>query len=590
MNELVKKQLKILNVSSNVIQGIDKLIEGNYLELEVDDKDMLKFKFFEDLADDFFCADLIDTNENINKYYTIDLMHKDMNNYYYIYNEGKDILKTLSYDKFDVNNYEHRRGVVCNVLNSINEYKYSRYKSIADLKESIPILVFLNLLDNEVETRKVYIETEYGKISGELQKIQIKQTMFGNVKYYAHIDMISKSKDFYIKKPYYARIYPKQSLVKSLEDFNIHLLTDDIYKELTERGRKYATITSKPNYCYYSGIGYSVGIFGDEVKEIIESRIMIDSNAFIYFNSDIDNNWTDNIFIYQDKNYYGEEVKEEDYWQCSPIVYGFNFTSKQWHKFIVDNISDIKFSDNAFNELIVPDNIKDLFIASITNDIPSLDSIAGKGVGKIFLLYGPPGVGKTYSAESIAEYLRKPLYYLSLGELGITPNELETSLERAMRIVERWDAILLLDEVDVFAIDRKNATIERNAMTAILLRTLERYNGIMFMTTNLIDNLDPAFISRATAVIKYEALSSITIFEIWSNLIDKIIQLNTINVSSTLKDDIKKLYDKYQFLIHFNGRAIKNVLRLAYALAISKKEELSIEHIEIAINGIKDFI
>lgn len=101
MNELVKKQLKILNVSSNVIQSIDELIEGNYLELEVDDKDMLKFKFFENLADDFFCANLIDTNENINKYYTIDLMHKDMNNYYYIYNESKDILKTLRYDKFD---------------------------------------------------------------------------------------------------------------------------------------------------------------------------------------------------------------------------------------------------------------------------------------------------------------------------------------------------------------------------------------------------------------------------------------------------------------------------------------------------------
>ena len=589
MKELVKKQLKILNVSSNVIQGIDKLIEGDYLELEIDNKDMLKFKFFEDLADDFSCADLIDINENTNKYYTIDLMHKDMDNYYFIYNEGKNILKTLSCDEFNIDNYEHRRGVVCNVLNSINEYKYSQYKSIADLKESIPIPVFLNLLDNEVETRKVYIETEYGKVSGELQKIQMKHTLFG-VKYYAHIDIISKSKDFYIKKPYYARIYPKQSLVNSLEDFNIYSLTDDIYKELTERGKKYATITLKPNYCYYSGVGYSVSMFGDEVKEIIESRIMIDSNAFIYFNSNIDDNWTDDIFIYQDKSYYGEEVKEEDYWQCSPIVYGFNFTSKKWHKFIVNNISDIKFSDNAFNELIVPDNIKDLFIASITNDIPSLDSIAGKGVGKIFLLYGPPGVGKTYSAESIAEYLRKPLYYLSLGELGITPKELEISLERAMRIVERWDAILLLDEVDVFAIDRKNATIERNAMTAILLRILERYNGIMFMTTNLIDNLDPAFISRATAVIKYEALNSITIFEIWSNLIDKIIQLNTINVSFTLKDDIKKLYDKYQFLIHFNGRSIKNVLRLAYALAISKKEELSIEHIEIAINGIKDFI
>lgn len=41
--------------------------------------------------------------------------------------------------------------------------------------------------------------------------------------------------------------------------------------------------------------------------------------------------------------------------------------------------------------------------------------------GTIFLLHGPPGVGKTLTAEAIAELLHKPLYVVSMGELGTTP-------------------------------------------------------------------------------------------------------------------------------------------------------------------------
>lgn len=40
----------------------------------------------------------------------------------------------------------------------------------------------------------------------------------------------------------------------------------------------------------------------------------------------------------------------------------------------------------------------------------SADFIRSKGEGQIFLLHGPPGVGKTYTAECIAESTRKLRY------------------------------------------------------------------------------------------------------------------------------------------------------------------------------------
>ena len=54
------------------------------------------------------------------------------------------------------------------------------------------------------------------------------------------------------------------------------------------------------------------------------------------------------------------------------------------------------------------------------------DVIDGKGEGSIFLLHGPPGVGKTLTAEAIAELLHKPLYTVSMG-LGTNPESLEST-------------------------------------------------------------------------------------------------------------------------------------------------------------------
>lgn len=184
------------------------------------------------------------------------------------------------------------------------------------------------------------------------------------------------------------------------------------------------------------------------------------------------------------------------------------------------------------------------------------------------------------TAESVAEYLQKPLYYISVGELGINPHSLEGALEKAMKVANSWDAVILLDEVDVFAVKRDNTSIERNAMTAIFLRMLERYSGIMFMTTNLLNNLDDAFISRSTAVIRYNDLTADDRTKIWYGLLDKVEKLNTVKLDSNLKKDIEDLSKKHAI----NGRVIKNTIRLAYSLASSKNEDLSKEHIEIALS------
>jgi hypothetical protein len=60
--------------------------------------------------------------------------------------------------------------------------------------------------------------------------------------------------------------------------------------------------------------------------------------------------------------------------------------------------------------------------------------------------------------------MHQPLYSISAGELGETAAEVEDSLELVLELTSKWNAILLLDECDMFLESRTNADIRRNRL------------------------------------------------------------------------------------------------------------------------------
>jgi SpoVK/Ycf46/Vps4 family AAA+-type ATPase len=120
------------------------------------------------------------------------------------------------------------------------------------------------------------------------------------------------------------------------------------------------------------------------------------------------------------------------------------------------------------------------------------DIVSGKGKGLVGLLAGPPGSGKTLTAEAVAETTQKPLYSVSASELAGDAGTIDKQLETILGLAKRWDAVLLLDEAEVFLQQRTTTDINRNKLVGVFLRQLEYYEGIMIMTTNLIGNIDEA--------------------------------------------------------------------------------------------------
>ena len=161
---------------------------------------------------------------------------------------------------------------------------------------------------------------------------------------------------------------------------------------------------------------------------------------------------------------------------------GFSLRRKDWFMFDVEKCqkveSDEDNRDKGFDRLVIPKNYKEMLKALVDihasgNDSrdemygkphSGIDLVKGKGKGLIIFLYGPPGVGKTSTAETIAAYTSppRPLYQITCGDLGSTPQDVETRLENHFRLAHRWNCVLLLDEADVYLAERSFNDLERN--------------------------------------------------------------------------------------------------------------------------------
>lgn len=62
--------------------------------------------------------------------------------------------------------------------------------------------------------------------------------------------------------------------------------------------------------------------------------------------------------------------------------------------------------------------------------------------------------------------MRAPLYMMSAGDLGLDSSSVESSLSNVLEMSTKWNAILLLDEADVFLEQRSAHDLERNKLVS----------------------------------------------------------------------------------------------------------------------------
>ncbi|KAL8381776.1 hypothetical protein RB595_005844 [Gaeumannomyces hyphopodioides] len=259
------------------------------------------------------------------------------------------------------------------------------------------------------------------------------------------------------------------------------------------------------------------------------------------------------------------------------LVPAFSLKEKKWQWLLTDRLRNVKWNTLAFNSLQLDKATKDLIKALITgHKIKSTtvfdDVISGKGQGLIFLLHGKPGLGKTLTAESVADFLERPLYSISGGELSTQVDRLESRLALIFNLTKRWNAVSLLDEADVLLCKRNSSEIDRNAIVAVFLRMIEYFQGVLILTTNRKDDFDEAFKSRIHVTISYPDLTRDAQTGIWRALIE---------ANEQVERDDSWSAEAFTALgmLNVNGRTIKNMLRTAVAYAHAESGVLGLRHV-----------
>ena len=227
----------------------------------------------------------------------------------------------------------------------------------------------------------------------------------------------------------------------------------------------------------------------------------------------------------------------------------------------VQNLTSYEYKPELREKLILPVQHREL-IDILTADMNVLmeDIVEGKSGGTTILCKGAPGLGKTLTAEVYSEVVGKPLYRVHSGQLGITAASVEQNLSEILRRAARWDAILLLDEADVYIRCRDN-DLQHNAIVAEFLRTLEYFKGLLFMTTNRVGDVDDAILSRCIATIKYEVPPKEDAMRLWKSLATQF----HADLSDELVDSLSNIYAKC------SGRDIKELLKLTSKYCKSKQ-------------------
>jgi len=94
-------------------------------------------------------------------------------------------------------------------------------------------------------------------------------------------------------------------------------------------------------------------------------------------------------------------MTDEEFLICEYQVPGYSLMTKSWYNLNVSHVKDIEFDTDAFDRLVLRQEKKDLIRSLVKPKRDSKgfdDLIRGKGKGIIFLLHGPPGAGKTFTA------------------------------------------------------------------------------------------------------------------------------------------------------------------------------------------------
>lgn len=270
------------------------------------------------------------------------------------------------------------------------------------------------------------------------------------------------------------------------------------------------------------------------------------------------------------------------YLLCPHRIPAYILSARKWGYVSIDKLSDVHYDADAFTNLVLEPSVK-MILRALVGKFASKDGqisawppefLRNKAARRRFLLSGPPGVGKTHTAECVAELARRPL-------LSIYSDDLKGCFEKKfasfLALGERYGAVIVLDEAHLYLEARDAWSLERNALIGHFIQAQDCYRGVLFLSTVSERKLDPGVLSRIQMWVHCRRLTEDARRRIWTNQFAQLERASggadQVQVGASARAYVYMNTQGEDGATGWSGRDIESALAMAMALAEAEAGE-----------------
>ena len=347
----------------------------------------------------------------------------------------------------------------------------------------------------------------------------------------------------------------------------------------------------------YQSLGLNDSYAGSEGKALLalisdSENEIIAKRSLLYKESKLRNN---------------DLIEVEKAWEGQNILDAEYFLSEEMIRRLLDDLNrEVKKKENvspaendsqtlykvkpkfSFDDVIISDEKKETIKVALSQEINHKLISETWGFGKkipygtalTMLFSGHPGTGKTMMAEAIAHTLKRDLLIANYAQIqNFYVGETEKRIVATFKKARKENGVLLWDEADAMFYSRDSANHSwENRDINVILQEMEKFSGVVILTTNRKIALDKALDRRISVKVNFEIPTARERKKIWQTLMPKKAPLSE-------KIDFEYLAENYEL----TGGMIKNaLLHAARYAAYQKAKNITMEYLTQGIKMQKD--
>ena len=523
------------------------------------------------------------------------------------YINGRDILNVIDVlgQFYNVEKYEHLEKL--DIIKSLLEYGWIVQASFDQVKlnESSK----LELINSNITLSSSYLKMlESGSSDFILPEIknygdhlEYLQDQFLKIDLAQQLNIVKKNFD--ANSPSFNRLKAKQALLENRIKDRIKATTnpimlEDFFKDnnLTIQEQTLFLALLKEEYSGGDGtlreMNYLIDLISNDDYEKIKYRSLLEESSTLISKNLVDYDEVLTPFGGINRNFY---IPDEVLYKIShPTKKGSSVAKIKLESIIKEQeIFELINTTKTLDDVVLAEKTKETLNALLKqvdkNVINRLKAWGIKdkkrGIDAKIIFYGIAGTGKTLTALALAKSLKKDVLSFDCSKIlsmyiGESEKNVRNIFDKYNEIKEqtKTEPVLLLNEADQFLSSRSSGTGSsadkmHNQMQNIFLEQIERFDGILIATTNLLENLDKAFSRRFNYKIEFLKPNKDQRIALWKKLLPANLPLE--------KDfDIEKIA-KHEL----TGGQIELVIKnTAYKLAIQENAVFKLSDFEEQIS------